>query len=213
MLVHGSCRPLAYSCPDHGRFKSWISYTRGRKKCNNSCRRGVAIVLYIIYRLVRCYAPPRSTPPPLRVSTLRHWVMSLRGYGERVCNVGNMFSGLYCTIDDRMPRPRAVRKPTGRPADATRKRTWRDSEALALRRKELAPALRVLRPQQIEPQETSGEAKREDYKETGDGVEFSVFHPPIVLLSICIQLNICVPQGWSNRFFTRVIVICSVYSC
>lgn len=83
--------------------------------------------------------------------------MSLRGFGERKCNVGNIFSGLTCAINDRVPPPRAVRKPTGRPADATRKRTWRDSEALAARKRHLAPTLKSLRPQQFEPDETGGE--------------------------------------------------------
>lgn len=83
--------------------------------------------------------------------------MSLRGFGERKCNVGNIFSGLTCAINDRVPPPRAVRKPTGRPADATRKRTWRDSEALAARKRHLAPTLKNLRPQQFQPDETGGE--------------------------------------------------------
>lgn len=82
--------------------------------------------------------------------------MSLRGYGERTCNVGNIFSGLHCAIEDKIPPPRAVRKPTGRPADATRKRTWRNSEALALRKRKLAPALRTLRPRKLQAEETSG---------------------------------------------------------
>lgn len=87
--------------------------------------------------------------------------MSLRGFGERSCNVGNIFSGLTCGINDQTAPPRAVRKPTGRPADATRKRTWRNSKALATRKRELAPALRSLRPQQFQPDETGGEAERE----------------------------------------------------
>lgn len=86
--------------------------------------------------------------------------MSLRGYGERMCNVGNIFSGLYCVLDDRLPPPRAIRKPTGRPADATRKRTWRNSEALALRKRQLAPMIRNIRPQQFQPDETGGEEMR-----------------------------------------------------
>lgn len=82
--------------------------------------------------------------------------MSLRGYGERMCNVGNMFSGLFCAIDDRVPPSRTVRKPTGRTADASRKRTWRNSEALALRQRQLAPALKKLRPALLQPEETGG---------------------------------------------------------
>lgn len=86
--------------------------------------------------------------------------MSLRGIGERKCNVGNMFSGLTCALNDRTPPPRAVRKPTGRPADATRKRTWRNSEALAARKRQLALTLKSLRPQQLQPDETSGVRER-----------------------------------------------------
>lgn len=87
--------------------------------------------------------------------------MSLRGFGDRKCNVGNIFSGLACSINDRTPPPRAVRKPTGRPADATRKRTWRNSEALAARKRQLAPALRNMRPQRFQPDETGGEKARD----------------------------------------------------
>ncbi|CAB1098943.1 unnamed protein product [Ectocarpus sp. CCAP 1310/34] len=87
-------------------------------------------------------------------------MMSLRGFGEHSCNVGNIFSGLTCGINDQTAPPRAVRKPTGRPADATRKRSWRNSEALATRKRELAPVLRSLRPQQFQPDETGGEAER-----------------------------------------------------
>ena len=85
--------------------------------------------------------------------------MSLRGFGDRRCNVGNIFSGLTCSINDRTPPPRAVRKPTGRPADATRKRTWRNSEALAARKRQLAPTLRGLRPQRLTADETGGEKR------------------------------------------------------
>lgn len=67
-----------------------------------------------------------------------------------------MFSGLFCVIEDQIPPPRVVRKPTGRPADATRKRTWRNSEALAMRKTQLAPTLRSLRPQQFQAEETEG---------------------------------------------------------
>lgn len=112
--------------------------------------------------------PPHPTPPSTLSpaafqhcrSLRRYWVMSLRGIGERKCNVGNIFSGLTCDINDRMPPPRAVRKPTGRPADATRKRTWRNSEALSARKRQLAPTLRSLRPQQLQSDETDGKRGR-----------------------------------------------------
>lgn len=99
-----------------------------------------------------------SAPPgiPYRIRS-RYWAMSLRGYGERVCNLGNIFSGLSCTIDDRLRSVRTVRKPTGRVTDATRKRTWRSSEALAVRKRQLAPALRRMRPQECLARETGGD--------------------------------------------------------
>ncbi|CAM9943275.1 unnamed protein product, partial [Sphacelaria rigidula] len=89
----------------------------------------------------------------------RYWVMSLRGYGARVCNVGNIFSGLCCALDERVPPSRTVRKPTGRAADVTRKRTWRNSTALARRQKQLAPALEKLRPANLDAEDTGGRCR------------------------------------------------------
>lgn len=100
-------------------------------------------------------SPKTAVPGSTRPS---YWVMSLRGYGERMCNVGNIFSGLFCTMGDRLPALRTVRKPTGRAADATRKRTWRNSKALALRRRQLAPALKKLAGGELRAEDTAGEA-------------------------------------------------------
>ncbi|CAM9801293.1 unnamed protein product [Scytosiphon promiscuus] len=80
------------------------------------------------YQLIQCAVPTCE-----KFSSDMFWVMSLRGFGERKCNVGNIFSGLTCAINDRVPPPRA---------------------ALAARKRHLAPTLKSLRPQQFEPDET-----------------------------------------------------------
>ncbi|CAM9389974.1 unnamed protein product, partial [Choristocarpus tenellus] len=85
-----------------------------------------------------------------------YWMMSLRGYGERHCSVGNIFSGLFCEIGDKVDLPRVVRPPTGCPMDSTRKRTWRDSHALKLRKRQLASTLQAFRPQTLQPSDTKG---------------------------------------------------------
>lgn len=82
--------------------------------------------------------------------------MSLRGYNERVCNIGNVFSGLSCILDNKPSPVHTVRKPAGAITDTTRRRTWRDSKALDLRKKALAPALRRLRPHELQPEDTRG---------------------------------------------------------
>lgn len=83
--------------------------------------------------------------------------MSLRGYGERICNIGNIFSGLHFVLEDQTRPPHVVRKPNGRLANVSHKGAWRNSEAFLKRKKMLAPTLRKLRPKEFDPQEMSGE--------------------------------------------------------
>ncbi|GBG26953.1 Adenylate cyclase type 10 [Hondaea fermentalgiana] len=81
-----------------------------------------------------------------------YWKMSLRGLGTRYVAVGNIFSGLFCPVNEssknemqmvRIPRLHKNSQLARRGID---KPSWRDSPILQRRQRNLAGELRKLRP-------------------------------------------------------------------
>ena len=83
-----------------------------------------------------------------------YWEMTLRGGGERNVQVGNIFSGLFCVVQDKkgLDNPEVVRVPG-------RAKTYDplpESEFLKKRRREMRKTLRELRP--FRPESTAPDA-------------------------------------------------------
>ncbi|CAM9153278.1 unnamed protein product, partial [Chrysoparadoxa australica] len=102
------------------------------------------------YQLIQAAVPPHE-----KYGSESYWEMSLRDFGERYCLVGNIFSGLFCTIEDHIAPPKLVARPRSQPTDTTRHKTWRNSPQLARKTKQLAGTMKkTARPCTQEHQST-----------------------------------------------------------
>ena len=81
-----------------------------------------------------------------------YWEMNLRGNGQRLVRIGNLFSGLYCPLQKGVPAPAMIRRPKlpGSQGSLTMKlepdQGWRTDPYMLTRRKQWEKGLKTLQP-------------------------------------------------------------------